>query len=418
MNKQDTALKKASIIGAGIVGIATGLYLQRDGWKVTVFDPKDPGEGTSKGNAGMFATGQIIPGTMPDLPAKIPSMLMQTNSSLSIRWRYLPTLIPWLIRFIASCNEEQARHSTRALAGLVGDAMDAYEPLFQSAGASDLVRREGLLYVYKTPRMFAEAQLEFALKREHGIRFEVLDKNEIRELVPALAPINSHGVLHPDYAHTVDPFALAQKLGKRLVQAGGIFVKAEATGFEFRDNCIIGVQTADKFNDADIVVVAAGAYSKPFASALGANVPLDTERGYHVTFTESGIDLDIPVLSVDGHFLVTPMTPGLRTAGLVEFAGLNAPSKPGLHARLVNQTKKLLPDLNTKSSSNWMGFRPAMPDSLPVIGRTPNHRNAFFAFGHGHIGLTSAAATGRAIADLAANRTPKFDLKPFRSDRF
>ncbi len=418
MKKPDTARGKACIIGAGIVGIATGLYLQRDGWQITVIDPKDPGEGTSKGNAGMLATGQVIPGAMPDLPAKVPSMLMQSNSPLSIRWRYLPKLVPWLVRFVAACSEEKVRHSTRALAGLVGDAMDAYEPLFQSAGANSLVHRKGLLYVYKTPKMFAEAKLEFTLKREHGIRFEVLDKNEVHELLPALAPINSHGVFHPDYAHTVDPFALTQKLGERLTQAGGIFVKGKASGFEFRDNRVVGVCAADQIHNADIIVVAAGAYSKPFASALGIKVPLDTERGYHVTFSESGINLDIPVLSIDGHFLLTSMTPGLRTAGLVEFGGLNAPPKPSLHKILVDQTKKLLPDLNTKKSSNWMGFRPALPDSLPIIERTQKHHNAFLAFGHGHIGLTSAAATGRAIADLAANRTPRFDLKPFRADRF
>ena len=418
MSEQDRGRGQAVVIGAGIVGIATGLYLQRDGWQVTVIDPKGPGEGTSRGNAGLFATGHVIPDAMPGLPAKVPGMLFDRESPLSIRWRYLPRIIPWLARCVSTCTTERAKHSTQALAGLLGDAMASYEPLFQSAGASGLIRNKGVLYVYKNPKSFAAAGLEIALKREHGIRMEILDANGIRELAPALASVHSHGVFYPDYAHTVDPFVLVQTLGARLAQAGAEFVRTNATGFLFDGNRVAAVRTAERNHNADIVVVAAGAYSRPLAAALGSCVPLDTERGYHVTFADPGIDLDLPVLAVDGHFLMTPMTPGLRSGGLVEFGGLEAPPNPALHAMLARQTKQILPDLNTENPSNWMGYRPAMPDSLPVISRTAKHRNAFLAFGHGHIGLTSAAATGHAIADLAVDRSPQFDLAPFRADRF
>jgi D-amino-acid dehydrogenase len=418
LSEQDSGRGSAVVIGAGIIGIATGLYLQRDGWQVTVIDTKGPGEGTSRGNAGLFATGHVIPDAMPDLPAKVPGMLFKRESPLSIRWRYLPRLIPWLAKCVSACTTERATRSTKALAGLLGDAMVSYEPLFQSAGASGLIRRKGVLYVYKTTTSFAAAGLEFRLKREHGIPMEILDASGIRELLPALAPIHNHGVFYPDYAHTVDPFVLAQTLGSRLAQGGALFVKDEATGFSFEGDRVSAVRTAGSSHKAHIVVVAAGAYSRPLAAALGSRVPLDTERGYHVTFADPGIDLDVPVLSVDGHFLITPMTPGLRSAGLVEFAGLEAPANPALHARLMRQTQQMLPGLNTGNPSNWMGYRPAMPDSLPVISRTPRHRNAFLAFGHGHIGLSTAAATGHAIADLAADRLPQFDLVPFRADRF
>jgi len=418
LSKQDSSRGSAVVIGAGIVGIATGLYLQRDGWQVTVIDAKGPGEGTSSGNAGMFAIGHITPDAMPNLPAKVPAMLLDRESPLSIRWRYLPRLIPWLAKCVSACTTEQATRSTQALAGLLGDAMASYKPLFQSAGANDLIRNKGVLYVYRNSKSFAAAELEIELKREHGIRMEILDANGIRELVPALAPVHSHGVLYPDYAHTVDPFVLTQTLGVRLKKAGAKFVRSHANGFSYEGNLVSAVKTTDSTHCADIVVVAAGAYSRPLAAALGVRLPLDTERGYHVTFADPGIALDLPVLAADEHFLMTPMTPGLRSGGLVEFAGLEAPPNPALHTMLASQTKKLLPDLNTENTSNWMGYRPAMPDSLPVISRTPKHSNAFLAFGHGHIGLTSAAATGHAIADLAVDRSPQFDLRPFRAERF
>jgi len=418
LSKQDSGRGSAVVIGAGIVGIATGLYLQRDGWQVTIVDSKGPGEGTSRGNAGLFAIGHVIPDAMPGLPAKVPAMLFDRESPLSIRWRYLPRLFPWLAKCLSACTTERATRSTQALTGLLGDAMASYEPLFQSAGASGLIRNKGVLYVYRNSRSFAAAGLEIELKRAHGIRMEILDANGIRELAPALAPVHSHGVFYPDYAHTVDPFVLSQTLGARLAQAGAKFVRTNATGFSFEGDLVSGVQSADSTHKADIVVVAAGAYSRPLAAALGARLPLDTERGYHVTFADPGVALDFPILVADEHFLMTPMAPGLRSGGLVEFAGLEAPPNPALHAMLARQTKRILPSLNTENTSNWMGYRPAMPDSLPVIGRTPKHRNAFLAFGHGHIGLTSAAATGHAIADLAVDRSPQFDLSPFRADRF
>ena len=418
MSAPDNGRGQAVIIGAGIVGISTGLYLQRDGWQVTVIDPKDPGEGTSKGNAGLLATGHISPDAMPGTLAAAVGKLMRRSPSLSIRWRYLPQILPWLIRFAGACNEVQAKAGTKALSALVGGAMDAYEPLLQSAGASGLVQHKGILYLYRTPQSFKAAQSEIALKREHGIRMEELDENGIRDLVPALAPIHSHGMYYPDYAHTVDPFALTQALGVRLAQAGANFVKANATGFSFDGGRVSEVHSAGHTDKADIIVVAAGAYSKSLAAALGAHVPLDTERGYHVTFADAGVKLDIPLLSVDSYLAITPMEPGLRSAGLVEFAGLELPPNPALHDGIIRHTQELFPDMSIANPSRWMGYRPSLPDSLPIITRTPNHRNAYLAFGHSHIGLTTAAATGRAIADLAADRTPQFDLEPFRADRF
>ena len=216
----------------------------------------------------------------------------------------------------------------------------------------------------------------------------------------------------------VDPHRLVQMLAEDLVGRGGTLVKERAVEFEFRDRAVAGVRTGSGRHGADAVVVAAGAWSNPLARRLGVSVPLDTERGYNVTLPAPGIELRLPVVSGDFAFALTPMAMGVRLAGTVEFAGLEAPPDPARSEVLIASARRLFPKINTSDGTTWMGCRPSMPDSLSVIGRSPGHPNAFFAFGHGHIGLTTAAITGRAVADLAAGRPPPLDLSPFRPDRF
>ena len=250
------------------------------------------------------------------------------------------------------------------------------------------------------------------------MRFEILRDDEIRQLVPALAEAIKAGIFYPDVGHTVDPKRLVKALAEDLARGGASLQRARALGFDIGSDGVRAVVTDGGAIAADLVVVAAGAWSKPLAEALGSKVPLDTERGYHVTLPEPGIDPRLPVVSSELRFCVTPMAMGLRLAGTVEFAGLDAPPDPTRHQVMLKHAKRLYPGLNTTGASYWMGHRPSLPDSLPVIGRAPRHANAYLAFGHGHIGLTTAAITGRAIADQVAGRPPPFDLAPFRADRF
>jgi D-amino-acid dehydrogenase len=411
-------MRRAAVIGAGAVGIATGLYLRRDGWQVTVIDPEAPGEKASGGNSGLFALAHVAPVAMPGTLGRVPSMLLDPESPLQIRWRHLPKLLPWLTRFVRASTPARIEAISQALADLLKGAFEAYTPLVQAAGATDLIRRQGYLVAMASERALGAARAELDLKRRRGVRFEILRDGEIRQLVPALAEAIKAGIFYPDVGHTVDPKRLVKALAEDLARGGASLRRARALGFDIGSDGVRAVVTDRGAIAADLVVVAVGAWSKPLAEALGSAVPLDTERGYHVTLPEPGIDARLPIVSSELRFCVTPMAMGLRLGGTVEFAGLDAPPDPTRHQVMLKHAKRLYPGLNTTGAPYWMGHRPSLPDSLPVIGRAPRHANAYLAFGHGHIGLTAAAITGRAIADQVAGRLPPFDLEPFRADRF
>jgi len=410
--------RHAVIVGGGIVGIANALYLLKDGWRVTVIDPEPPGEMTSGGNSGLFALAHVTPVAMPGMLPRIPAMLLDKESSLTIRWSYLPRLLPWMFHFLKASTPRRVDAISRALADLIDGAWDAYQVLIEDAGAADLVRRRGLLLAFRNDSFLTTMKRELDIRRRLGIRFDIVADDEMRQLAPALSPTYCRGVFYPDCGHTVDSKRLVQVLAAEGVRQGASFVRRRVTGFEFGSEGVSAVLSEDAVYPADLVVLAAGAWSKPLAALLGNRLPLDTERGYHVTVTEPEVEIDLPIISGDLRFCITPRARGLRIGGTVEFAGLKALPDPSRQAAMVKHAQRMLPGLRIESATYWMGFRPSMPDSLPVIGRSSRHANAYFAFGHGHVGLTLAAVTGRIIADLAAGRPPAIDLRPFRPDRF
>jgi D-amino-acid dehydrogenase len=386
---------------------------------VTLVAPHRPGDGGAAiGSAGLLATQTVQPLAMPGVLATVPRMLTNPDAPLSVRLAYLPRLLPWLIRFLRASRPAEVERLSIALANQLSGTFQAYEPLLREAHAEDLVLRRGLVTVYRTAEQVAAARREIELRRRRGIRLEQVEDGALRQLLPALSRDYRYGIFYPDCGHTVDPAALVRALAGALTAGGGAFVRASARGFVRSGDSVRGVITDSGEHAADAVVVAAGAWSRPLARQLGWPVPLDYERGYHVTLPEPNVEMRLPVIVGDIRFAITPMQAGLRLAGTVEFAGLEAAPNPRRHALLANQAQRCLPGLNTAKASYWMGFRPSLPDSLPVIGRSPTHTNVYFAFGHGHLGLTSAAVTGAAIADLAAARTPALDLAPFSIARF
>ncbi len=410
--------RRAIVIGGGIVGIASALYLLRDGWRITVIDPEPPGETTSGGNAGLFALDHVTPVAMPGMLPRVPAMLLDKRSSLTIRWGYLRRLLPWMVHFLKASTPRRVDAISRALADMIGGAWDAFQPLIKDAGAADLIRRRGFLVVFRNDRFLTTMKRELDLQRRFDVRFDILADDEVRQLAPALSPAYTRGIYYPDCAHTIDPKLLVQMLAGELVRKGGEILRRRATGFEFGPQGVTAVLSDAGQHPTDLVVLAAGAWSKPLATLLGNRLPLETERGYHVTLADPGVDVGLPIASGDLRFCVSPLAPGLRLAGTVEFAGLDAPPDPSRQAVMVEHAQRMLPGLRLEGATYWMGFRPSMPDSLPVIGRSSHHANAYFAFGHGHVGLTLAAVTGRIVADQAVGRPPAFDLQPFRADRF
>jgi D-amino-acid dehydrogenase len=408
---------RIAVIGAGIVGMSTACFLQEDGHEVVVLDPRSPGEGCSLGNAGVLHFGLCAPLGTPEILAQIPVMLATPLSPVAIRWRYLPKLMPWLWHFAWASRPARIEEISIALRALLARAREAHETLIELAEARDLFRSSGWLFVYETERAFKRDARERMMFERRGVPFQLLNGEEIARMEPSLATIFRRGLLLPGDAHIRNPLRLSQRLAARFTAKGGEILSREILtitngGRAWR------LESEEGPVEAELVVLAAGAWSKGLAAKLGAPVPLDTERGYHVMLPDSGVNLGRPVLSGEGKFVATPMEHGLRLAGTLEFGGLAAPPNEGRTDVILRRARRMLPGLKEDGLVRWMGFRPSMPDSLPVIGRSPRFDSVLLAFGHGHLGLTLGPITGRLIADLVAGRDPGLDLTPFRPERF
>lgn len=412
-----------AIVGAGIVGVACALSLQRDGFAVTLIDRSPPGAGTSSGNSGCLSPGSIVPLAMPGVLRQVPWWLLDPKGPLTVRRAYALKAAPWLFRFVAASRRSAVQAQAAALHDLLTPAVDAYAPLIEEADAAHLIHRRGHLVVYESQAGFAKDAGGWALRREHGVPFEVLDSAELRQMVPELAPNLAAGVLVPGNAHCTDPQRFCELLFEAFLRRGGSYLQRRADAVAFRDNRPAMLRTDAGDIAFDNLVVAAGAWSHLFARQLGLHVPLESQRGYHVMLSGSSISPSMPVVSGERKFIATGMNQGLRLGGTVDFGGLDSSEDWSRARSILDQARHLFPNLPPSSSGDseirlWSGHRPCLPDSLPVIGPSPDHANVFFAFGHGHLGLTGAGVTARAISALLARRPPGTDLAPFRIDRF
>jgi len=434
---------RVAVIGAGVVGLACAATLAQRGHHVRWIDPDPPGQGCSGGNAGLFSLSSFVPLALPGAWAKAPGWLTDPQGPLTIRPAYLPRALPWLWQLHRSSRIDRVVASANAMHALLAPTWDAWLPLAQWVGASGLIRRDGWAAAYRSKAALVGDALGWRLRTERGIRIDTLTGHSVREFDPNLSPAITHLLHLPDQGHCLDPLALCQALARAVLaqsqsakggsaQGGlgglgamgadaGAPVPARALGFEVREGRVAQVHTERGSIDVDAVVLAAGAFSGPLAAQLGVRVPLDTERGYHVTLKSPSVMPRVPLLEAEGKWFATPMTAGLRLAGTVEFAGLNAPPEWRRAKALLDQLPNLLPQLSHSAvgdADRWMGRRPSLPDSRPVIGRSPRFANAVLAFGHAHVGLTSSAMTGRLVAQLLTGERPSIDLSPFAPDRF
>jgi D-amino-acid dehydrogenase len=413
---------KIGVIGAGAVGVAAASWLLRDGHEVFIVEPGGVAEGSSFGNAGCLNPSSVVPMSMPGNLPKVPGWLLDPMGPLSIRWSYAPRIAPWIYQFIKAGTPDRVRRQSVALQALLHDSAGVYAPLVKNAGAEHLIRRNGHLCVYRTRADFEGDAFAWQLRRERGIRFDVLERDALWQQEPGLSHDYELGVFFPDNAHTVDPNKLIGSLADAFLRDGGRIVKARATGIEMTGEQVTGIGSDAGVLAADAVVVAAGAHSKPFTVEMGDSIPLDTERGYHIIIKDPEIVPRTSIMDASGKFVATPMDMGLRLAGTVEFAGLDAAPDWRRARKLLTLGQRLFPALREgypeERLSLWMGFRPSMPDSLPVIGRSRRSRDVIYAFGHGHVGLAGGAQTGRLVADLVAGRDPIIPIDPFRPDRF
>lgn len=405
------------IVGAGMVGVAAAVHLQRRGVAVTLVDRDEPGQGASFGNGGVLACSSVVPVPAPGLLAKVPAMLADPLGPLYLRWSYLPRLLPWLIPYLRSGTTAGVTHAARHLAPLLFDAVEQHRELAAGTPAEPRVRPSDYLYAYRSAGDFDETGLTWRLRREHGAQWETLGAAALRDLVPGIAPEYGFGVLLKRHGTIADPGAYVAELAGHVAERGGRVVRAAVTDIRAADGRA-QVVTAEESLTADAVVLAAGAWSGALAARLGHRVRLESERGYHVEFLEPSVTPPVPVMVADGRCVATAMPGRLRLAGIVDFGGLDGPPSPRPLRVLHQRAGRLFPGMTFSGTRDWMGHRPATIDSLPVLGPSPKHPNVFFAFGHQHVGLSAGPKSGRLIADLVTGGTPNLDLSAYRVDRF
>lgn len=411
-----------AVVGAGIVGLSSALWLQRAGHRVTLIDREPPQPGSdythasSFGNACTMAFGAVLPVAMPGILTRVPGMLLDRQGPLSIFWRDLPALTPWLWSFLQSSSLREVERIVAVLGLLVRHAEAGHSPLIQEAGVPDLLRRTGCLYLYRTEKQFQQAAQDIALREREGVDMSVLDRQAVAEHEPNLAPLYHKGLMFNTAYSLDDPYRYALGLARAFRNRGGKMVKGEVVGIQLNAETVT-VKLGMESLAAQSVVIAAGAWSARLARLIGDHIRLDTERGYHVLFPDDGALLNRPTCYPESGFYMTPLTEGMRAAGTVELGGLDAPPRMVRTRIIERRARTYLPTLG-RAGRTWLGFRPSMPDSLPVIGASPCDERIFYAFGHGHIGLTLAGITGRIISDLVSRHPAPFDLSALRPDRY
>ncbi|MEQ8639324.1 MAG: FAD-dependent oxidoreductase [Alphaproteobacteria bacterium] len=417
----DATRRRVIVIGAGAVGVASAWALRRQGHAVTLIERDEPGRACSFGNAGVISECSVVPMPGPELLRQVPRWLLNPLNPLAVRPAYLPRLTPWLLRFLAACRGNQQTIGARAMAPLCRDAVTAWRAMADEAGLGDLLQTRGWLHLYLSDTAFQRGRRRRALERELGVRLEELGGNAVRDLEPALATTVRHGVLYPDSGHVLSPYRLVSGLAERFVASGGVLLQGEAVDIRKTPDAAaaLSVHLADgSRHAADTVVLAAGAWSGALARRVGAPVPLESERGYHLHLPRPAVALNRGIVHGEGGFAVTPMMDGLRIAGTAEFASLSAAPNWNRTAPLAAGAAALLPGLDLSDASRWMGHRPSTADFLPVIAPSARLPGLIFNFGHQHLGLTLAAVSAGLVAALVAGTPPTVDLKPFRPERF
>jgi glycine/D-amino acid oxidase-like deaminating enzyme len=405
------------VCGAGVVGLATALYLQRSGHDVTVLDPLPPAGGASYGNAGLISGDTAIPIAMPGMLRKVPKWLADPMGPLTLRPAYLPQALPWLLKWIKAGQMSNVTRLSDALRALHRHTLICWRELLGEARFGDLIRQVGQVRLWEGESKGAR-QFELDLCKRHGIAVQELDNKDLREIYPEIAPDVTEGLLLPANAHTVNPQRLVRTLGELLVEAGGRIVAQRAMKIVPRAGNDFLIMTNEASRKAGRVVVATGAWSMKLLNPLGLRLPLETERGYHALMPSPNISLAKPLAVKNRGFGLTPLEKGWCAAGTVEIGGLEAPPNERRAIILAEHAKRLFPKLQTGEPTYWMGFRPSMPDSLPVLGEAPGIPNLFLAFGHGHFGLTGGPASARLVAQLIRREKPGIDPAPYAPTRF
>ena len=407
---------KIGIIGAGIQGVCNALFLQKNGYNVTLFDRDEPGNlSASYGNAGHFSPYASVPLNRPDVLTDVPSMLLSSTGPLALRWNYVPKMIPWFLKFILNCSKKKMMHTAKNMHQILNLALPAFDELFDEVDISGLVEKKGVIYVWNDQNLTSR-ELEINIRKELGVEQQILTPKEIHDLEPNIKPFYHGGVFYSYARHTRNPKKILLKLFDLFLAKDGKFLKLNIQDFTFDgENPIVKSETQQFIFDK--IVIACGAFSKKLTDKLNEKIPLDTERGYHIQFKGCDHLISRPVVFANRGFGMTPMEQGLRVAGTVEFGGLKNPLSKSRIKNLIEGAKYMLDGL-PEHQDEWLGFRPSLPDFLPVIGPSKNYKNVYYSFGHHHLGWTLGAVSGKIISKMIANENTNLNLEPYSSRRF
>ena len=408
-------MSKIAVIGAGIIGVCIAYFLKKNGHQVTLFDQNNPGTQTSFGNAGLFANHECVTANSPHLWKNLPSMLLSKNGPLVIDWLYMFTHLPWAIRFLRNCTSKRVDHIAKSLSSFSSHAGLAYEEIFKDVDVSKIIVHKEPIYLYESKELFEKNQYVFNLRKKHNVRFDIINKKEIAKMEPSLESIYYKGIVLKGESFTKSPMQITSKIFDNFIKNGGHFVLSKID-LIFKNGNSLFLRCNEKKHQFDKIVVAAGAWSNILAKTIGDNFPLDTERGYHIIFENNNSLLTRPVGWAKTGFYMTPMEDGVRVAGTVEIAGLKKPMNNNMLSMIEETSRSILPKLG-KVKSKWMGFRPTLPDSLPIIGESKKCKNVYYAFGHQHLGLSLAAVTGKVMRSLIEKKPTNIktdSLNPYR----
>ena len=411
-------MKRIIVIGAGIVGVSTAIWLQRSGFKVTIIDQKGPATGASHGNAGILAASSIIPVPNPSLIKKLPFYLLSKDSPVFFKMSYLPQMFPFLMSYLSKSNLREVNKYAERMTPLIFDTVCQHKSLAKGTGAEKFISYQDYCFGYETEKNFLNDKKVWKLRQKHGLPFEVVNGNEFsnfdpfyKDLFDVIVKCKNHGKIN-------DPGLYVKTLCDHFLSQGGELIISKVNDISSKNLNDVIVKIESDSLIANKIVVATGAWSKKILKKFKIKMPLESERGYHVEYVEPNFYPKVPMMLTSKKFVITPMDGRIRVAGLVEFAGLKTlKRKPPLNL-LKNKIKDLFPNLECKEKIEWLGHRPALVDSLPMLGYLDKNKQILVAFGHQHLGLTAGAKTGRIVSDLIIGNDIKLKISNYRPNRF
>ena len=409
-------MKSIAVVGAGIVGICSAYFLKKSGFSVTLIDKEDPGTMTSFGHACSFADYANVPVNYPGLIWDVPKMLLKKDGPLAVDFFYILKNLPWALSFLKNCKKEKVDEIASSLTNLLKHSQISYDEIFKEVNVQEYISHEENLYLFDTKKSLLDYEYANIIRKNNRVKVRNLNKEEVKELEPNIADVYYAGQLFTGSRHTTNPLAISIKIFDKFLELGGIYIKQNVTNLIQKENSI-DLSLGYKKNSFDKIIVCAGAWSNQIANMIGENFPLDTERGYHILFNTNEKLIKRPVAWSESGFYLIQIHDGVRAAGTVEIAGIN--KKPNLKRikMIERQSRKVLPQLG-EIKSTWMGRRPTLPDSLPIIGTSSKNKNIIYAFGHQHIGWTLGAITGKIVSTISNDKTPNINIEAYSPNRF